>query len=133
MHYLGIPDARVIYRSQRYAGSARDASRRDVNAFGTKSYAFGHFEDISIITAVSGKVQQLADFAIRHCAANGRMSRKKYALWFEEEWRRVPEDSSPVANRRFLHGVMNTNNMSILGLTIDYGAGFSAATIPASW
>ncbi len=36
--------ARVIYRSQRYAGSARDAGNgRDVNASGTKSYAFWSF------------------------------------------------------------------------------------------
>lgn len=37
-------DARVIYRSQRYAGSARDAGNgRDVNASGAKSYAFWSF------------------------------------------------------------------------------------------
>lgn len=36
--------ARVIYRNQRYAGSARDAGNgRDVNASGAKSYAFWSF------------------------------------------------------------------------------------------
>jgi uncharacterized protein YdiU (UPF0061 family) len=64
----------------------------------------------------------LADYIIaEHFPALGVPTRETYARWFEEislrtavmvaEWMRVG----------FVHGVMNTDNMSILGLTIDYG------------
>ena len=44
-----------------------------------------------------------------------------YAAWFEEICRRTATMIVHWMRVGFVHGVMNTDNMSILGLTIDYG------------
>ena len=44
-----------------------------------------------------------------------------YARWFEEICRRTGTLVAHWMRVGFVHGVMNTDNMSILGLTIDYG------------
>ena len=41
--------------------------------------------------------------------------------WFEEICRRTARLAVDWMRVGFVHGVMNTDNMSILGLTIDYG------------
>lgn len=45
----------------------------------------------------------------------------RYLLWFEEVCRRTARMVVEWDRVGFVHGVMNTDNMSILGLTIDYG------------
>jgi serine/tyrosine/threonine adenylyltransferase len=44
-----------------------------------------------------------------------------YVRWFDEVCRRTAEMIVHWMRVGFVHGVMNTDNMSILGLTIDYG------------
>ena len=44
-----------------------------------------------------------------------------YLTWFEEVCRRTAQMVVHWLRVGFVHGVMNTDNMSILGLTIDYG------------
>ena len=44
-----------------------------------------------------------------------------YARWFAEVCRRTAVLVAHWMRVGFVHGVMNTDNMSILGLTIDYG------------
>ena len=51
----------------------------------------------------------------------GEPSPKTYIVWFEEVCRRTAEMIVHWMRVGFVHGVMNTDNMSILGLTIDYG------------
>ncbi|HSF47067.1 MAG TPA: protein adenylyltransferase SelO family protein, partial [Burkholderiales bacterium] len=51
----------------------------------------------------------------------GLPSRLTYARWFEEICRRTAIMLAEWTRVGFVHGVMNTDNMSILGLTIDYG------------
>ncbi|MBF0259404.1 MAG: YdiU family protein [Desulfamplus sp.] len=46
---------------------------------------------------------------------------KVYIEWFEEVCRRTADMVVHWMRVGFVHGVMNTDNMSILGLTIDYG------------
>jgi uncharacterized protein YdiU (UPF0061 family) len=53
--------------------------------------------------------------AAQHLAGNA------YAALLEAVSRAHGGDGGAVAGRGFCHGVMNTDNMSILGLTIDYG------------
>ncbi|MEM9142375.1 MAG: YdiU family protein [Bacteroidota bacterium] len=82
---------------------------------------FGNFE-ILASRGDEGTLRQLTDFVIQHHFAHlGTPSRETYLRFFREvavksmemviHWQRVG----------FVHGVMNTDNMSILGLTIDYG------------
>ena len=67
-------------------------------------------------------LKQLADFTIRTDFAHlGEPSPDVYLQWFEEVCRRTAEMIVHWMRVGFVHGVMNTDNMSILGLTIDYG------------
>ena len=45
----------------------------------------------------------------------------RYSRWFEEICRRTATLIADWMRVGFVHGVMNTDNMSILGLTLDYG------------
>src|SRR5690606_25380791 len=47
--------------------------------------------------------------------------KEHYLAWFDEVCQRTCRLMVEWARVGFVHGVMNTDNMSILGLTIDYG------------
>jgi uncharacterized protein YdiU (UPF0061 family) len=67
-------------------------------------------------------LKQLADHTIRTDFPHlGEPSADVYLQWFEEVCRRTAEMIVHWMRVGFVHGVMNTDNMSILGLTIDYG------------
>ncbi len=82
---------------------------------------FGSFQ----IFAARGEMdvlKQLADHTIRIDFPHlGEPSPDVYLQWFEEVCRRTAEMIVHWMRVGFVHGVMNTDNMSILGLTIDYG------------
>jgi len=62
-------------------------------------------------------LKQLADYVLhRHFPELG-----SYKDWYHEVCRRTAVLMSDWMRLGFVHGVMNTDNMSILGLTIDYG------------
>ncbi len=50
-----------------------------------------------------------------------KFSSKIYIKWFEEVCKRTANMVVEWMRVGFVHGVMNTDNMSVLGLTIDYG------------
>ncbi len=50
-----------------------------------------------------------------------QQARRKYADWFGEVCERTARLVAEWMRVGFVHGVLNTDNMSILGLTIDYG------------
>jgi uncharacterized protein YdiU (UPF0061 family) len=60
--------------------------------------------------------KQLADYVIRH-----HYSGLSYADFFQEVCRRTALLMVDWMRLGFVHGVMNTDNLSILGVTIDYG------------
>jgi uncharacterized protein YdiU (UPF0061 family) len=67
-------------------------------------------------------LRQLADYTIRTDFPHlGEPSPAVYRQWFEEICRRTAAMIVHWMRVGFVHGVMNTDNMSILGLTIDYG------------
>jgi uncharacterized protein YdiU (UPF0061 family) len=79
---------------------------------------FGHFEYFAS-KGQNENVKKLADFVIKHHMVG--LEQGDYLGLFK----RVIESTSIMIARwqaqGFSHGVMNTDNMSILGLTIDYG------------
>ena len=125
MHALGIPTTRALA----IVGSPDKVLREELETAAVVTRVapgflrFGHFEHF----AASGRNQelkQLADFAIaqhfpellatpagakRYLAMLGTVMHSTAAL--VAQWQSVG----------FCHGVMNTDNMSLLGLTIDYG------------
>jgi uncharacterized protein YdiU (UPF0061 family) len=79
---------------------------------------FGHFE----ILAAHGEednLRALLDYAIR--THFPELPTGDYQAWFEEVAARTAVLMVHWLRVGFVHGVMNTDNMSILGLTIDYG------------
>lgn len=131
MFHLGVPTTRAlslvltgeqIWRDMFYDGNPQQEPGAIVCRVAPSFIRFGHFQ----LPAMRGEpdlLNQLIDFTIDrdfpHLSAQPATVRR--ALWFSEvcmttatlmvEWTRVG----------FVHGVMNTDNMSILGLTIDYG------------
>jgi uncharacterized protein YdiU (UPF0061 family) len=85
---------------------------------------FGHFEHFSY----SGQHEQLkvlADYVIDkfypECRASDKFAGNAYAALLERVSERTAHMVAQWQAVGFCHGVMNTDNMSILGLTIDYG------------
>jgi serine/tyrosine/threonine adenylyltransferase len=130
MHYLGIPTTRAlslvstgenVLRDILYDGHPREEPGAVVCRVAPSFLRFGNFE----IFASRGDVdtlRALADFTIEsYFPELGRPSPVVYVAWFTEVVRRTAELVAKWMSVGFVHGVMNTDNMSILGLTIDYG------------
>jgi uncharacterized protein YdiU (UPF0061 family) len=67
-------------------------------------------------------LQKLVDFTLRNDFPHiGEPSKANYVHMFTEVCRRTAEMIAHWQRVGFVHGVMNTDNMSISGLTIDYG------------
>ena len=122
MAALGIPTTRAlcIVGSSRPVRRERIETAAMVTRLSPSFVRFGHFEHFSY----SGQIAQLralADWVIaRHCPSCAQTSQPALALlqWVVERTARLIAQWQAVG---FIHGVMNTDNMSILGWTIDYG------------
>lgn len=130
MHHLGVPTTRAlsliltgesVMRDMFYDGHPQLEPGAVVCRLAPSFLRFGNFE----ILAARGEIdtlRTLVDFAIRHHFHHlGAPSPEVIALWFAEICRSTAELMVDWMRVGFVHGVMNTDNMSILGLTIDYG------------
>lgn len=81
---------------------------------------FGHFEHFFYRNQPE-KVRELADYAIRHHWPALADDADRYLLWFSDVVKRTATMIARWQAVGFSHGVMNTDNMSLLGLTLDYG------------
>ena len=79
---------------------------------------FGHFEFFAA-NGQNENVKKLADFVIKHHMPG--VDKENYLDLFKEVVRSTALMIARWQAQGFAHGVMNTDNMSILGLTIDYG------------
>lgn len=122
MHYLGIPTTRTlaivtsetpVYRETVEAGAM-------LMRLAQSHMRFGHFEHF-YYRREPENVQQLADFAICHYWPHLQQEADKFILWFRDVVARTASLIADWQTVGFAHGVMNTDNMSILGLTMDYG------------
>jgi uncharacterized protein YdiU (UPF0061 family) len=130
MHHLGVPTTRAlslvttgegVLRDLLYDGNARREPGAVVCRVAPSFIRFGNFE-LFAAREEHGLLSALTDYTIRtHYPELGAPSRAVYARWFEEICRRTAELVTHWMRVGFVHGVMNTDNMSILGLTIDYG------------
>ncbi len=91
---------------------------------------FGHFEFFHH-RGQTDDVKLLADHVIDTYFPALAAHEDRYAAWFSEVVTRTAQLMADWQAVGFAHGVMNTDNMSILGLTIDYGPfGFLDAYAP---
>ena len=120
MQGLKIPTTRALAlvnsTSQVYREHVENAAI--VTRVAESHIRFGHFEYFAS-KGQNENVKKLADFVIKHHMVG--LEQGDYLGLFK----RVIESTSIMIARwqaqGFSHGVMNTDNMSILGLTIDYG------------
>jgi uncharacterized protein YdiU (UPF0061 family) len=80
---------------------------------------FGHFE-LFASRGQTAQVKQLADFVIEHYYPHIKGD-NQYVDFFNEVVKRTAIMIAGWQAQGFAHGVMNTDNMSIIGLTLDYG------------
>ncbi|MBX3605828.1 MAG: YdiU family protein [Piscinibacter sp.] len=81
---------------------------------------FGHFEHFAHHDQPAA-LRRLADFVIERYYPDCADAAQPYAALLEAVARRTATLLAQWQAVGFCHGVMNTDNMSILGLTIDYG------------
>jgi len=130
MHYLGVPTTRAlslvstgdqVVRDMFYSGNPLPEPGAIVARVAPSFVRFGSFQ---LLTA-NGEIDNLralADYVIRHHYPElGAPSPEVYLRWFTEVCRRTAVLAAHWQTVGFVHGVLNTDNMSILGLTIDYG------------
>ena len=132
MHPLGVPTTRAlslvttgeqVVRDMFYDGHPRPEPGAVVCRVAPSFIRFGNFE----IFASRGEeplLERLIDFTIDRDfpeLAGERDPVARRLRWFEEVCRRTAVLTAHWMRVGFVHGVMNTDNMSILGLTIDYG------------
>ncbi|MDQ0592391.1 uncharacterized protein YdiU (UPF0061 family) [Chryseobacterium ginsenosidimutans] len=130
MFHLGIPTTRAlslaftgedVVRDMMYNGNPQDEKGAVVIRTAESFLRFGHFELMSAQQEYK-TLQELADFTIenyfKEITSEGV---QKYKDFFENVCRRTADLMVEWYRVGFVHGVMNTDNMSVLGLTIDYG------------
>jgi len=130
MYHLGVPTTRAlsliltgeqVQRDMFYSGNPQWEPGAVVCRVAPNFTRFGNFE----IFAARGELdvlQQLLDATIRNDFAHlGEPGKATYVAWLEEVCRSTARMIAHWMRVGFVHGVMNTDNMSILGLTIDYG------------
>ncbi len=139
MHHLGVPTTRAlslvatgeqVVRDMFYDGRLKPEPGAIVCRVAPSFIRFGNFElpasrgDVALLT-------QLVDFTIARdfpelVVPNGAElseteKEKQRTEWFAQVCERTARMVAHWMRVGFVHGVMNTDNMSILGLTIDYG------------
>ena len=130
MFHLGVPTTRAlsliltgddVLRDMLYNGNADYEKGAIVCRIAPSFVRFGNFQ-IFLVQQDFENLKKLTDYTTRHFYPHlGAPEKETYIEFFRQicektlrliiEWERVG----------FVHGVMNTDNMSILGLTIDYG------------
>ena len=91
-----------------------------VTRVATSFIRFGHFEHFAHHDQPE-RLRRLADFVIEQYYPECAGAAQPYLALLGAVTRRTAELMAQWQSVGFCHGVMNTDNMSILGLTIDYG------------
>ncbi len=130
MHHLGVPTTRAlslvltgeqVMRDMFYDGNPQYEPGAVVCRVAPTFTRFGNFQ-IFVSRGESERLKQLVDYTIRHDFPQlGEPGPETYVAWFAEVCRLTAVMIVHWMRVGFVHGVMNTDNMSILGLTIDYG------------
>jgi serine/tyrosine/threonine adenylyltransferase len=138
MHHLGVPTTRAlclvatgeeVVRDMFYDGNAKAEPGAIVCRVAPSFIRFGNFE-LPASRSDGALLKQLIDFTMRRDFPElvtgarddgGEISEALRTEWFRQVCERTARMIAHWMRVGFVHGVMNTDNMSILGLTIDYG------------
>lgn len=126
MFALGIPTTRALCVTGSDQPVARELleTAAVVTRLAPSFIRFGHFEHFASRRQHT-ELKALADFVIDHfypdCRSAPALDDNVYASWLQAVVQRTAVMVAHWQTVGFCHGVMNTDNMSILGLTLDYG------------
>ncbi|MBB3228324.1 uncharacterized protein YdiU (UPF0061 family) [Luteibacter sp. Sphag1AF] len=133
MHHLGVPTTRAlslvrtgdqVVRDMFYDGHPAAEPGAIVCRVAPTFLRFGSFElpssrnDVDLLRAL---VHHAIRQGFAHYGVEDTYPESTLASWFREVCERTATLMAHWMRVGFVHGVMNTDNMSILGLTIDYG------------
>ena len=122
MHGLGIPTTRALCM----LGSAEEVYREQIETgalllrMAPSHVRFGSFE-VFFYRGEHERLRELADYVIEHHYPDLWQREDRYPAFYREVVARTARLVAQWQQVGFAHGVLNTDNMSILGLTLDYG------------
>ena len=130
IHHLGIPTTRAlslsytgedVVRDVMYNGNPAPEKGAVIVRTAPSFLRFGHFELLSAQKEID-TLKKLADYTIeKYYLEINPLSETRYKEFFHQICKRTADMIVEWYRVGFVHGVMNTDNMSVLGLTIDYG------------
>jgi len=130
MFHLGVPTTRAlslalsgdqVLRDMLYDGHAAYEKGAIVSRIAPSFLRFGNFQ-ILAARGDTDTLKTLTDYTISNFFPElGKPSKETYIAFFNAVAQRTLKMIIDWQRVGFVHGVMNTDNMSILGLTIDYG------------
>ena len=130
IHHLNIPTTRGlslaltgenVVRDIMYNGNPKEEKGAVIIRTAESFLRFGHYELLSAQKETE-TLQKLVDFTISEYYPEIKTEgTQKYKDFFEKVCERTANLMVDWFRVGFVHGVMNTDNMSVLGLTIDYG------------
>ena len=137
MYHLGIPTTRAlsicltgeeVERDMFYDGNPKKELGAVVCRVAPSFTRFGHFQ-LPAAMENYDLLRKLINYTIRFdfpemdlpVDSTKQFSNESILEWFQEVCKRTAMMVVEWMRVGFVHGVMNTDNMSILGLTIDYG------------
>ena len=130
MFHLGVPTTRAlslvltgdqVVRDMFYDGNPEPEPGAIVCRVSPSFTRFGSFE-IFTSRGETDVLEQLVNYTITNDFPElGKPGAEVYLRWFKEICERTASLMVHWMRIGFVHGVMNTDNMSITGLTIDYG------------
>ncbi|MEM8709919.1 MAG: YdiU family protein [Planctomycetota bacterium] len=136
MFHLGVPTTRAlslietgdrVLRDMFYDGNEKLEPGAVVCRVARSFVRFGSFElpasrgDVELIAKLADHVIRTGYPELLSGDASAPIDRSTYLSWFQELTKRTAHMVAHWTRVGFVHGVMNTDNMSILGETIDYG------------
>ncbi|XP_046964205.1 protein adenylyltransferase SelO-like [Vanessa cardui] len=130
-YYLGIPTTRAgalvvsddhkVWRDKTYSGMSRQERAAVVLRVAPAWYRIGSFEILQKRNEPE-LAKTLADFIIKHHFPSIDLNNEdRYVELYSEVAHRNLDMVATWQGLGFVHGVLNTDNISLLGLTIDYG------------
>ena len=122
MHALGVPSTRALC----LVGSPQPVMRERIETAAVVTRVapsflrFGHFEHLSH-SGQHDALRNLADHVIARFYPELKQALQPYVALLEAIALRTADLVAQWQAVGFCHGVLNTDNMSVLGLTLDYG------------
>ncbi len=130
LHFLGVPTSRSlslcltgeeITRDIAYNGNPKKEKGAVITRIAPSFLRFGHFELLSARKELTS-LQKLADYSINQNFSEIKSTgKKRYQDWFEAVLKKTADLVVDWYRIGFVHGVLNTDNMSVIGITLDYG------------